>query len=211
MLFPISKIWKYIVQNDIKESWIIEDDAQIKNIDMFYLQLQQAKYYIGRHKQEKLFLSMSSKPISIQDSFYPSYEQKIINDNENINSSFSMIQGPIIGLHFYYVNNKMCRYLLKHLSFITYQIDLEIGLFAMRNLHNSSMFLYANDVNISQNKHFQTNIQFDLIDLQKLKHALENILGFNLIKLVYAYIPYVYKVSRDENKFNINTIRYEYK
>lgn len=185
------EIWKHVVNNNIKESWIIEDDIHIKDTTMFYLQLKNISHFIKKHENSKIFISMNSR-IHKDFAYKPYFFNKLQTNKYNL----LCIKKPITWMHFYYVNKQMCRFLLKKLTYITYQIDIELGMLATREMYNdknNSVFMYASNDNIIQNKKFVSNIQFYQIRLTELIYIFKNILNYNIVKIIHTYIPNLYK------------------
>ena len=177
------KCWQYMIDYDIKEAYIIEDDIHILNAAIFKLDMNYILNEIRKNLKnisKKILITFNSNKLN-NDLFqyYPGYAGesepsitwRFINNqytnttniiNNSNNSTYcSKIEGPIIGTHFYYINNNMAKLLLKNTKTLTYQIDITIGLLA-RKLSEWGKIIFMNyhTKSIKQTKKFESDIQY---------------------------------------------------
>ena len=192
------KIWKHIVQNNIKKAFIIEDDIKITDKVKFKFDLQTMYRFITNIHSKILFTFGSKyfKKEYINNPYYHYYGQfKLQKDTKK---QITQISGPIIGTHFYYVNKDICLYLLNHIKKIKYQIDVEIGLLS----HNINIYNF-NTQAIQQNKTFKSDVQLPLISLKDvynlMKHKLQS---KNISQIIFSYIPYIFRQFDHDKRYD---------
>ena len=194
------KVWKHIVQNNIKEAFIIEDDIMITNKVKFKFDLQMMYQFI-HNTDSKLFFTFGSKHFKKLYSRYYRYDEPFTIQQQNDSKEpITQISGPIIGTHFYYVNKDACLYFLNHIQKIKYQIDIEIGLLSHRlNMYN------LNTSAIQQNKTFKSNVQLPLLSLEEVHDLFKSRLKSKYItRMIFSYIPYLFRqLDKDKRHDNI--------
>ena len=201
------KAWKHIIKNGIREALIIEDDIVITDRTKFHFDLHTLFSLIKYHNNTNILVTVGSRHFSkryLDAKDNPPYSRNYhgifaLYENDG-KKNVEVIQGPIIGTHFYYVNNSTCAFLLDHIRKIKYQIDIEIGLLS----HRITMY-NINTKAIQQNKYFASDVQLSLVsfdDIQRIFTSLQSgIINKNLLLLIYSYIPYIYKkINPNNNK-----------
>ena len=199
------KVWKHIIKNGIKEALIIEDDIMITDRTKFHFDLHTFFSLIKYHNNTNILVTLGSRHFSkryldSKDNPYKNYHGNFALYENDGKKRVEVIQGPIIGTHFYYVNNSTCAFLLDHIQKIKYQIDIEIGLLS----HRIAMY-NINTRAIQQNKYFASDVQLSVVsfdDIQRIFTSLQSgIINKNLLLLIYSYIPYIYqKIDPNNNK-----------
>ena len=189
------KCWKYIVDNNITHSYIIEDDIEITNIDLFKLNIHLKKNIINLNNNNKLFISFNSNIVKLNN-----FPDTSIEDYSNIKK----INGLLVGTHFYYINYNMAKYLLTSCINITYQIDIEIGIIALKKYYCDYIkFLNIDTKCIRQSKKFNSDIQYYMISINELNNILRFPKEVNAI--IFKFIPDHLKKNKNVlNKNNRN-------
>lgn len=123
----------YILDNNIKNSYIIEDDIEIKNIPLFKFNISSIQNIIKSilNINNRIFITINSKIIKITN-LYDYYNDNYIPEYLQNYNKISKINGPIVGTHFYYINYNMAKYLFSKCVNLTYQIDISIGILAYK-------------------------------------------------------------------------------
>ena len=200
--------WKYIVDNHISDCIIIEDDIEIVNKDHFLVDYNNLLNTIKKNNfsniKRSMFITFNSKIFP----YLPSTNKFVNNKGFNC---IKFLNTPFIGLHFYYLNNKMANYLLKKLKKIKYQLDIEIGILASivyPNIQYSDPIfgnIPSND--IIQSKKFSSDIQYYNISFQEISEFLYLYkIPDDVSKLIYEYIPECFKINRKDEDIQISRI-----
>lgn len=208
------KCWQYLLDSQNKGCFIVEDDITISKPHKFQFELEQVKNIVNKisDKSKEVFISFNSKQVKIDDDNYTinyyippefhNYRGYEYYNNRNVNHqdnhNLEVIKYPIVGTHFYYISKGMAKYLVEKLNKITYQIDIEIGLLAGKNTNpdRKNLFLNLKTNSIKQNIKFKTDIQYYNIDENELCSVLN--LPFDVIKIIYDFIPQCFKKMRTE-------------
>jgi GR25 family glycosyltransferase involved in LPS biosynthesis len=214
-IFSHLKCWEYIVENNISDCLIIEDDIKIVHKEEFLMDYNNFLKYIKKPSvcNKAIFITFNSKNF---DCFYEDSKKTITNEylcRDGFNG-IKRLNNPFMGTHFYYVNRKMARYFISSLKKIKYQLDLEIGLLSsIKDNYEKKNRIFGNIIcdSIIQSKKFVSDIQNYLINIDEISLLFE--LDENLCKIIYEYIPDIYKKHRKEEQINIKknyTNIYEY-
>jgi GR25 family glycosyltransferase involved in LPS biosynthesis len=186
------KIWTTIINKNIKGAFIIEDDIEIQNYDMFKIEKKHILEII-KNKSGPLFMTINSKQI---------YHKPFVKFNTctvNFSKDVEKIMDPFLGLHFYYVNKEMCEFLIENISMISYQIDIEIGLLSKVNKYRPLYFLnYKTDI-LTQNNKFMSDIQPFYYSPTSLSIILK--IPVDISTTIYHYIPAIFKLKREDLKY----------
>jgi GR25 family glycosyltransferase involved in LPS biosynthesis len=204
--FSHLKCWEYIMDNDIKNCLIIEDDIEIIDKEIFLMDYNNMLEYINKSNinNKAIFISFNSEDFNCE---YLNIQN--INNNEfyskNGYNGIKKLNRPIIGTHFYYINKKMARYLISSLKKIKYQIDIEIGLLSMIKENFDKTRIFGNIIckSIIQSKKYVSDIQNYLISVNEMNSVFLFKIDANLCKIIYDYIPKMYKTDRKLQKLNI--------
>ena len=100
------EVLKIITNNNIKEAFIIEDDIKIVDPEKLLIYLNtKLKIFIKQHNDDEIFITFGSNIYNC--------ENKLLFNHNNRTNDLVTIKGPIIGTHFYYINNKMAKFFIK--------------------------------------------------------------------------------------------------
>jgi len=201
--------WK-LIQSNFSEGFIIEDDLEISNPDLFKLDMYYIKKIIKKHNKSNkaLLITFNSKSIMVEEDYYDDQTiynlfYDVYNENNyyrNINKTFCHnISGPIYGTHFYYINYEMATLLLHNINELTYQIDIEIGLIAKKkSSYGCNIFININMEYIKQSKKFKSDIQLYRITLCEISSLLN--IPEDIARIIYDFIPKCLKNIEDKNQ-----------
>jgi GR25 family glycosyltransferase involved in LPS biosynthesis len=195
--------WKYIIDNNLDECLIIEDDIEFNDPELFKIEYYRFIERISSFDNNHLFVTFGSKifPCNFDRTPYRNYESyKKPSYDYN---GFDIIKNPFTGLHFYYLNKSMAKFLYSNIKRLKYQIDLEIGILAAKYFHfgqyNDFKFRNFNSIEIKQSNKFKSDIQYHPISIEELKNIFDKIPS-GMVCTIYNYIPNCYKINRlDEN------------
>tara|TARA_Y200000002_G_C22659185_1_gene654912 strand:+ start:229 stop:1023 length:795 start_codon:yes stop_codon:yes gene_type:complete len=168
------EIWKMIVDDNIKFALILEDDNEVYDIDKF-----KWCYYDALKKMRK------SEYISYFISFCSETNK---NERTYIGENLYSPKGHFIGSSFYFISFCAAKDLLKKLSSITLQLDLEI----------SNVFLYKNNLDklkiqiydksgVRQNESFPSNVQFYFWEIEDLYNFFK--IPLEIAEKIYFFLP----------------------
>ena len=195
--------WKYIIDNNINDCIIIEDDIEIKDPELFKMEYANFTQTVKSNSSGKpLFITFNSKNFPCNFDAYPYYDTNYINPY-GLNG-FRTINKPFTGLHFYYLNRRMAKFLWSNIKLIKYQLDIEIGLLAAKRaypLNNDIIFCNLHTKTIIQSKKFKSDIQYYPISIEELGNILK--LPDEIIRIIYEFIPNCYKMIRSDENFTL--------
>ena len=185
------KCWKYIIDNNIEDVFVVEDDIQINNIKKYKNDLCNIKRIIAKNKNQTLFIGFNIRTNYKNDTY--DYYQNFKVDGIHLNR----IQDMFCGTSYYYINNQMATLLYDSLININYQIDLEIGKLAKNYIYNPNIiFLNFNTNSLTTNSKFKSTIQFYNISLNELVNIFN--ISEDIADCIYKYIPDCFKSKREQ-------------
>lgn len=199
--------WKYIIDNNLDDCIIIEDDIEFDDPELFKIEYYKFIERISSFADNtKLFVTFGSKifPCNFDRSPYRNYESY---KNPSYDSyGFNTIKNPFTGLHFYYLNKSMAKFLYSNVKRLKYQLDLEIGILASKyfhfNLYDEFKFMNFNSKEIKQSNKFKSDIQYHPISIEEMINIFDKIPS-TIVYTIYNYIQNCYKVNRSDEKHTI--------
>ena len=160
--------WREIMKSQENEAFIVEDDIIINDSELCKIELNRMNTLIRNiSRQEKklkpIFITFNSNintntNIILNETYY--YDN--INPSDHNGIYFKKITDKFIGLHFYYINRPMIKYLLEqfYIYRLTYQIDIQFYTYISNfNFHNSHIYNLSTN-SIIQSKKFISDIQW---------------------------------------------------
>lgn len=185
------KCWKYIIDNNIQHSFIVEDDIKINDDTKFKNDIFNIEKKVDNLKDKNILIVFNTIRCNNNTNYYTNYDSIYHIRNIHLNR----ICGMFCNTYYYYINLNMAKLLYNNLNNIDYQIDLEIGRFASSYIHcKDTIFLNYNTNSIGCNPKFKTSIQFHVIDLKELMNIFN--ISEDIANCIYLYIPDCFKKKR---------------
>lgn len=168
------EIWKMMVEDHIKYAIILEDDNEIYDIEKFKWAYNSTLKKIKKSEYLSYFISLCSNTRP---------ENKTFIGNNIYNPS-----GFITGLSFYFISFNAAKDLLKKISTVRLQIDLEISNIYLyhNNLDKLKLQIYENS-GVRQNKKFHSSVQFYFWEIEKI-YSFFNI-PYEMAEKIYFFLP----------------------
>lgn len=195
-LMSHSKCWEYIINNNLNNTFIIEDDCEIYDTKKVLFSISLIENYINNNNfDDSLLISLNGNDL------FNYYNESInsLNFNEN---NFGLVDIKDIdnyrGTNFYYINKKMAKKLLYSLP-LTIQFDVHINMLAYTNNNQFDKFKMIYNSGIKQNKNFKSNCQYFFINLPFLVFIMTKIYNSNVAKNIIFNIYYY--LLNNHNKY----------
>lgn len=205
--------WKYIVNNNLEYGIIVEDDIKITDNHFFNFDLCVIKNFVTEELKTRnthncpIFVAVNPKANNDIKVYNYGYWYENDHGKEDIvkNKVYNLSK-PFTGTYFYYVNRQMASYLLQNITKLTYQIDIEIGMLAVRERYNNMFFGYTTDNLTTEN--LGTDIQTYIIDQKYLGKCLRDIndIPETITDIIYSYLPDIQKKIKIDNNIKDNNI-----
>ena len=126
------------------------------------------------------------------------------NSNVNLDNFYGdnieKIKCPFTSLQFYYINNKMAKYLKKNIGILTHQIDITIGLLSKKDIFSNNKFYNLKTNSLTTNKQFISDVQFFHLHPKYISKILN--LPSEISIRIYKFIPDMYKLDTKQQLEN---------
>jgi len=198
--------WKYIINTYMDDCFIAEDDVEFVDPVAFKIEMSYMLESVKKNTKP-LFITFNSVPIKTLSSYYGGFvvlpssapatnlSSQPLSHRGMPSRRINRTHGPFTGMHFYYINRPMCEYLVNYMRCITYQIDIEIGLFANQNQYAMThMFMNYETQSVTQSNRFESDIQYYTLTVPQIVDYTG--LPCDVARIIYSYLPDCFKKSR---------------
>ena len=168
------ELWNNMIENNVRYALIVEDNIKIFDADKFLW-----SYNSGL----KLIKKTDVKPTLVSLFSFTHFENR-----KYIDYNYYVPKEYFTGLSCYFINVQAAKELLKKITYIRLQIDLEVAdVFLNRNIFSRFTIYIYDETGMMENKNFVSDVQYYFIEVEEIQKLFN--LPYEIADRIHYFLP----------------------